>query len=70
MKNTDFGNNHTTILNLRGLKYVETNACQINISATGPPGMFEIFVGALHGQFGQAWNSTVSLDHSIRWSCR
>ena len=32
--------------------------------------MFEIFVGALHGQFGQAWNSTVSLDHSIRCSWR
>ena len=39
---------------LHGLKYVETSACQINISATGPPGMFEIFVGLLQKKLGQA----------------
>ena len=56
MTNTDFGYNHTYYFELLGLKYVETNACQINISATGPPGMFHIFVGRLHKKFGQAVN--------------
>ena len=51
MKNGDILLQSHYYFDLLGLKYLETSACQIDISATVPPGMFKNLFEPLHKKF-------------------